>query len=94
MEGKGPVKPLSVIFIGNSSCGKTSIIARFNKNEFSEDKAATLGVEFVTKDFQTTKGTELKVKLLDTAGQERFHTLTANYFRMSQAIVLVYSVTD
>ena len=44
-------KKIKVVFLGDSSVGKTCIINRFVKDEFSEVKEATLGAAFSSKDF-------------------------------------------
>ena len=38
--------------------------------------------------------TILSVQIWDSAGQERFRTITTSYFRGKQGIVMVYDITD
>ena len=40
------VKPYKIIFIGESQTGKTSILKRFTRNEFSDNEITTIGVDF------------------------------------------------
>ena len=38
-----------VVLIGDSAVGKSQLLARFARNEFSLDSKATIGVEFQTR---------------------------------------------
>lgn len=60
-----------VVLIGDSSVGKSQLLARFAKNEFSVDSKATIGVEFQTKTLVIDQKM-VKAQIWDTAGQERF----------------------
>ncbi|XP_029129089.1 ras-related protein RABA4d-like [Cajanus cajan] len=59
-----------VVLIGDSAVGKTQLLARFSRNEFSLDSKATIGVEFQTKTLIIDNKT-VKAQIWDTAGQER-----------------------
>ncbi|KAK8484014.1 hypothetical protein V6N12_024680 [Hibiscus sabdariffa] len=60
-----------VVLIGDSSVGKSQLLARFSRNEFSMDSKATIGVEFQTKTLVIDNQT-VKSQIWDTAGQERY----------------------
>jgi len=60
-----------VVLIGDSAVGKTQLLARFSRNEFSFDSKATIGVEFQTKTLIIDNKT-VKSQIWDTAGQERY----------------------
>lgn len=60
-----------VVLIGDSAVGKTQLLARFSRNEFSFDSKATIGVEFQTKTLIIDNKT-IKSQIWDTAGQERY----------------------
>ncbi|GFY96271.1 RAB GTPase homolog A4D [Actinidia rufa] len=59
-----------VVLIGDSAVGKSQLLARFARNEFSLDSKATIGVEFQTKTLAIDHKT-VKAQIWDTAGQER-----------------------
>jgi len=42
----------------------------------------------------SVRGKLVHLKLLDTAGQERFRSLSSAYYRLAHGIILVYDVTD
>ena len=60
-----------IVLIGDSAVGKSQLLARFARNEFSIDSKATIGVEFQTKTLLINDKT-VKAQIWDTAGQERF----------------------
>lgn len=78
---------------GDSSVGKSSILLRFTDDTFSERHAATIGVDFKTRDMNF-RGKLIRVTVWDTAGQEKFRSLTASYYRGTHGVVLVYDVTS
>ncbi|MBA0848560.1 hypothetical protein Goshw_003896 [Gossypium schwendimanii] len=58
-----------VVLIGDSAVGKSQLLARFSRNQFSLDSKATIGVEFQTKTLVIDNKT-VKAQIWDTAGQE------------------------
>ena len=66
-----------VVLIGDSAVGKSQILARFARNEFSLDSKATIGVEFQTRTLLIQQKS-IKAQIWDTAGQERCLLLKLN----------------
>ncbi|MED6157953.1 hypothetical protein PIB30_028234 [Stylosanthes scabra] len=66
-----------VVLIGDSAVGKSQILARFARNEFSLDSKSTIGVEFQTRTL-VIDHKSVKAQIWDTAGQERFSKLKLN----------------
>jgi Ras-related protein Rab-11A len=64
-----------VVLIGDSAVGKSQILARFARNEFSLDSKATIGVEFQTRTL-VIDHRSVKAQIWDTAGQERYQQTT------------------
>lgn len=60
-----------IVLIGDSAVGKSQLLARFARNEFSLESKATIGVEFQTKTIVVDKKV-IKAQIWDTAGQERY----------------------
>ena len=71
---------VKILMIGESGVGKTCIIQRFNKNDFSLTHLSTIAIDFKMKVVEVN-GAKIKMQIWDTAGQERFNTLTASFFR-------------
>ncbi|XP_049401113.1 ras-related protein RABA4d-like isoform X1 [Solanum stenotomum] len=81
-----------IILIGDSAVGKSQLLARFARNEFSLDSKATIGVEFQTKTLIVDNKT-VKAQIWDTAGQERYRAVTSAYYRGAAGAMLVYDLT-
>ncbi|XP_047047885.1 ras-related protein RGP1 [Lolium rigidum] len=81
-----------VVLIGDSAVGKSQLLARFARNEFSLDSKATIGVEFQTKTLHIDNRT-VKAQIWDTAGQERYRAVTSAYYRGAVGAMLVYDMT-
>ena len=86
-----PESVFKVIFIGDSNVGKSSVISRFCSNSFSLDLGSTVGVDFKNRLFHL-KGVSINLQCWDTAGQERYRAVTKQYFRRSDAVVIVYDI--
>ncbi|ERN11700.1 ras-related protein RABA4d [Amborella trichopoda] len=81
-----------IVLIGDSAVGKSQLLARFARNEFSLDSKATIGVEFQTKTIVIDHKT-IKAQIWDTAGQERYRAVTSAYYRGAVGAMLVYDMT-
>lgn len=81
-----------VVLIGDSAVGKSQLLARFARNEFSLDSKATIGVEFQTRTLLIDHKT-VKAQIWDTAGQERYRAVTSAYYRGAVGAMLVYDMT-
>ena len=77
--------------VGESGVGKTCIIRRYVKNDFSLNHLSTIAIDFKMKIHQIND-MRLKYQIWDTAGQERFNTLTAGFFKGSDGIIICYSI--
>ena len=82
-----------ICLIGNICVGKTSLLARYADNSFKESYANTIGVDFrvITLKY---KDIIAKVHIWDTAGNERFKSITINYYRSSHGFIYVYDITS
>jgi Ras-related protein Rab-11A len=67
---------VEVVIIGDSGVGKSNILTRWTRNEFNLESKSTIGVEFTTRTVQIN-GKNIKVQIVDTAGQERFQAITS-----------------
>ena len=83
-----------IITIGNSGVGKTSLLKRFVFDTFSDKVFSTLGLEYTTKEITLKNGKKIILKLFDTAGQEKYRSLSKSYFRNVDGVLFVYAVND
>jgi len=79
--------------IGDSSVGKTSLVAKYAKNIDANDPEPTIGIDFLAKAVRL--GEQIyRLQMWDTAGQERFQSLIPSYIRNADGIVVVYDITN
>ncbi len=90
---KNPLMKISIILVGDTNVGKTSIFKRYYNKEFKESKNATIGVEFQAKEFKYN-GKKYSIQIFDTAGQERFRSLTESYFHLGDGAFVVFDLTN
>ena len=81
-----------IVLIGDSSVGKTNMLSRYISNEYDPNSQSTIGVELSTKNYKFDKD-EVKVQLWDTAGQEKYRSITSSYYKGAQGCLLVYDIT-
>jgi len=84
---------LKICSVGDSAVGKSSLILRYTDTLFSEEIGPTIGVDFKIKTVQV-EDTTIKLQIWDTAGQEKFRTITAGYYRNTHAIMIVFDITS
>lgn len=82
-----------LVFLGDQSVGKTSIITRFMYDTFDRQYLATIGIDFLSKTLYLEDRT-VRMQLWDTAGQERFRALIPGYIRDSAGAVVVYDIAS
>ncbi|XP_033614171.1 ras-related protein Rab-25 isoform X1 [Fukomys damarensis] len=90
-----------VVLIGESGVGKTNLLSRFTRNEFSHDSRTTIGVEFSTRTVMLGTAA-IKAQIWDTAGLERYRAITSalcppplppRYYRGAVGALLVFDLT-
>ncbi|KAL9258465.1 Ras-related protein [Drosera capensis] len=81
-----------LVVTGDSAVGKSQILSRFAKNEFSFDSKSTIGVEFQTRTVSINSKL-IKAQIWDTAGQERYRAVTSAYYRGALGAMLIYDIT-
>ena len=86
-----PFFSFKILFLGGIGVGKTCIINRYVKNIFINDQTPTIGIDYKSK-IVIYDSKNIKLKIFDTSGQERFHTLTKNYYRGADGIIMVFDL--
>ncbi|CAB1337201.1 unnamed protein product [Coregonus sp. 'balchen'] len=92
-EFGNPLRKFKLVFLGEQSVGKTSLITRFMYDSFDNTYQATIGIDFLSKTMYLEDRT-IRLQLWDTAGQERFRSLIPSYIRDSAAAVVVYDIAS
>ncbi|XP_018967266.1 ras-related protein Rab-6A isoform X1 [Cyprinus carpio] len=88
-----PLRKFKLVFLGEQSVGKTSLITRFMYDSFDNTYQATIGIDFLSKTMYLEDRT-VRLQLWDTAGQERFRSLIPSYIRDSTVAVVVFDITN
>ena len=84
---------LPMILLGDSQVGKTSLSMKTVNNEFKVNLLSTIGKDFLEKKI-TIKGHSIKIKIYDTAGQEKFRSIAISAVRNAVGIILVYAIDN
>tara|TARA_B110000483_G_scaffold211582_1_gene259418 strand:- start:1890 stop:2567 length:678 start_codon:yes stop_codon:yes gene_type:complete len=84
---------LKIIFVGDTSVGKTTIMNRILNKGISHDHQPTVGVDFRTMCVNVNTQ-QVKLTLWDTAGQEKFRSIISNYFRNTAGGFVVFDKTN
>ena len=83
-----------IITLGDSKVGKSSLIIQFIDNKFSSDYISTVGFDLKYKTLKLENDEEIKIVIHDTAGQERFKSLSTNYIKKADGVLLIFDITD
>ena len=78
---------IKVIFLGETTVGKSSLILRYDKDDFQDYIPNTIGTAFITKYFNH-KEDSMKMHIWDTCGQERFMAIANIFYRDADIILL------
>ena len=87
-------KNVKICLLGGTGVGKTCIINRFSKNEFKENTVSTSGGSYSVKDITLDDKTTVHCDVWDTAGQEKFRSLTKHFYKDAYIVGLVYDITS
>lgn len=83
----------NVSLLGETKVGKTSMITVKSGLQFNENQLATVGIDNFT-DKANFDNKEYKFKIFDTAGQERYNSISAQTIKVADGFILVFSVDD
>ena len=84
---------IKLIILGDSGVGKSSIIQRYYSDSFNENLQMTLKANFLEKEI-IINNQKINLELWDTAGQEKYRSLTQIFVKNSKIIIFAYSVTS
>ena len=83
-----------ILLLGDSMVGKSTFIIRFCEGKFEDETfISTIGLDTKTK-YILHKNHKIQLKIWDTAGEERFHSITKNTFKGANGILLMYDISN
>ena len=88
------IEDIKVITLGNSSVGKTSFLMKYIDNSFTLTYTTTLGVDFKQKKIKLKDGRDVRLRIFDTAGQERFKSVSVSFIKKADGVILIYDISD
>eukprot|EP01088_Endostelium_zonatum_P001068 TRINITY_DN11348_c0_g1_i1.p1 TRINITY_DN11348_c0_g1~~TRINITY_DN11348_c0_g1_i1.p1 ORF type:complete len:196 (+),score=38.35 TRINITY_DN11348_c0_g1_i1:59-646(+) len=80
------------IIVGDTAVGKSCLLLQFTDKRFQPVHDLTIGVEFGSRTL-TIDDNQVKLQIWDTAGQEKFRSITRSYYRGAAGALLVYDIT-
>ena len=81
--------------LGDTEVGKTQISEVYIENKFTIEHISTIGYNCLTKNIKLkidNKENNIKIKIWDTTGQERFRSICTQYVKNCIGILLVYAI--
>ena len=88
-----PLIPIKIIMVGALGVGKTSLIQKYSKGSIDSSEKSTKNARIVSK-IKTFGSCKFDIKLWDTAGQEKYKSLTKLFIKDTKIAILVYSIDD
>ena len=84
-----------MVLLGDSGVGKTSIISRYISGSFDKNYPTTNGANFCCKNVRFEQlDKNLLLDIWDTAGQEKYKSLSKFFYKDANVCILVYDVTS
>mmetsp|Transcript_66941 Transcript_66941/g.187106 ORF Transcript_66941/g.187106 Transcript_66941/m.187106 type:complete len:223 (+) Transcript_66941:84-752(+) len=86
---------MKIVLIGDSSVGKTALVYRFIHNRPVADSKATVGIAFFKQNIVDSEtGEDYTLQIWDTAGQEKFQSVTTHHYRAADGALLVFDISS
>ncbi len=84
---------VKLVMVGDAGIGKSSLLSKFTSGAFNQNYLTTVGVDLL---FTTVEVEQKRVRfqLWDTAGAERFRSITASFYRGAHVIIVAFDVTN
>ena len=86
------INEIKLIVLGNTSVGKSSFILKYIEDKFVLNYMATLGMDFKQKKLKLKNGQEVRLRIYDTAGQERFKSVAVSFIKKAEGVILIYDI--
>ena len=93
MKNKVKAIEYTIILLGEPSVGKTTFFNKFIFDKKKFNYISTISVDFETKTIEYNNKKYL-ITLYDTAGQERFKSITQAYYHLADGFFIMFDLTN
>ena len=83
-----------ILILGDHAVGKSCFIIRYTDDTFQDVYLSTIGMDCKYKDINLENGKSIRLQIWDTAGQDRFRSLTKNLYKGASGIILIYDISN
>ena len=83
--------PIKIIMVGAMNVGKTSLVTKYATGKIPGQTKTTKNASYVSK-YKKINTLNFEIKLWDTAGQEKYKSLTKLFTKDAKIAILVYSI--
>lgn len=84
----------TIIMLGDSEVGKSSMLRMYNDRSFTFNYMTTVGVDVFSMTYKSPENKMIPVRIWDTSGQERFHTITYSFYKNTDAVAVCFDITS
>ena len=88
------IEEVKIMTLGNSLVGKSSFILKYIDDIFNDNYLSTLGVDFKQKEIKLKNGKKVRLRIFDTAGQEKFKSASLTFIKKTDGIILIYDISN
>ena len=85
---------IKCVLLGETAVGKSSLLSRFISNKFKTDFISTMSGYSSMKQVSFEKSNKkINYEIWDTAGEEKFRSVTKIFYQDSKVAILIYDIT-
>ena len=90
---RGHDRVFKVVVVGESGVGKSCLVGSLCDEPFIDDRSSTIGSD-VRSVTLVVEEKRIKLSVWDTAGQEKFRSLTSSFYRGAHLVLLCFDITN
>ena len=83
---------ISITILGESTVGKTQLCNYFVNKKFEQNNMFTIGFDLKVVNYKLKNGQTIKVKIWDTAGQEKYRNMALQYIKNTNGVIFAYDI--
>ena len=85
---------IKCVLLGETAVGKSSLLSRFISNKFKTDFISTMsGYSSMKQVYFEKSNKKINYEIWDTAGEEKFRSVTKIFYQDSKVAILIYDIT-